>query len=36
VIIWISEAKVIPKRHIKLGKQINGRFNDISSTDEKK
>jgi hypothetical protein len=31
VIIQISEAKDSPK---KLGTQINGKFNDISSADE--
>jgi hypothetical protein len=36
VIIQISEAKGSPKRQKKLGTQINGKFNDISSADKNK
>jgi hypothetical protein len=35
VIIWIIEAKDSPKRQ-QLRIQINGKFNDIGSADEKK
>jgi hypothetical protein len=36
VIIWISEAKVSPRRQKKLRTQINGKFNDVNSADENK
>jgi hypothetical protein len=35
VIIWISEAKDSHKNNLEC-KQINGKFNDVSSADKNK